>query len=110
MSKQDRQGVRKASDIEQKYDLSKLNNLDGFTARQNEQLSKLTQALSQFVVETNNKFANLHPIGTVHISLTNENPSLVYGGTWEMILSGKIVVGADLKQSEDTCYIWKRTS
>lgn len=145
MSKQDRQGVRKASDIEQKYDLSKLNNLDGYTNRQKEQLSKLMQTLSQFSVETNTKFtdqdeqlkeltqtltdfiseieekfAELYPIGSVYVNLTNENPSSVYGGTWELMLEGKMVVGEnqettttttpELTLSLDTCYIWKRIS
>lgn len=109
MSKQDRQGVRKASDIEQKYNLALLNQIGESSKRDNEQISKLTQALSQFIVETNNK---LFPVGTVHITLTESNPSEVYGGEWELLKEGKIVVDVAGKQetSDDTCYIWKRTS
>ena len=110
MSKQDRQGVRKASDIEQKYDLSKLNELGEYKNRENEQISKLTQALAQFIVETNNK---IHPIGSVFITLTENKPDKLYGGTWELMQEGKIVTAEtaeDLTLSEDTCYIWKRIS
>lgn len=115
MSKQDRQGVRKASDIEQKYDLSKLNNLDEYKNRENEQISKLTQALSQFIVETNNK---IYPVGSVYITLTDSDPKEIYGGEWELMLEGSIVAGVEqeegsapeLSLSLDSCYIWKRIS
>lgn len=146
MSKQDRQGVRKASDIEQKYDLSKLNDLSSYTGRQSEQISKLTQSLSQFSVEVSNKIRELseqiqdlslfdtevndaiteindaitevndkiYPIGSVYISLDESEPDEMFGGTWELIAEGKLVVGSgaesdDLLQTNDTCYIWTRT-
>ena len=174
MSKQDRQGVRKASDIEQKYDLLKLKDIAGYTSGQSEQISKLTQSLSQFTVEVSNKIRELneqieelarfdtevedkntevdnaitevndkiteldnaitevndaiteandaiievndkmHPIGSVYISLDESEPDEMYGGTWELIAEGKLVVGSgaesdDLLQTDDTCYIWTRT-
>ena len=55
MRKQDRQGVRKASDIEQKYDLSQLKN----SGTKSEDVSKLTQALSQYAAETNGKIKDI---------------------------------------------------
>lgn len=55
MRKQDRQGVRKASDIEQKYDLSQLKK----GATKSEELSKINQSLSQYVSETNVKIEEL---------------------------------------------------
>ena len=114
MSKQDRQGVRKASDIEQKYDLSLLNSLGEFSKRDNEKISQLSQALSQFIAETNNK---IHPIGSVYITLSESDPAELYGGTWELMQEGKFVTGEgtetdtpELTLSDDTCYIWKRIS
>lgn len=125
MSKQDRQGVRKASDIEQKYDLSKLNDLTGNAGRQNEQISKLTQSLSQFSVEVSNKIIEvrkqieemshkIQPIGSVYIGVDEFEPDELFGGTWDLIAVGKLVVGSSagddgLLQTDDTCYIWART-
>lgn len=56
MSKQDRQGVRKASELEQKYDLGLISKTK---QNDNAQVNKLTQELSQFKVSTNNELENL---------------------------------------------------
>lgn len=55
MSKQDRQGVRTARDIEAKYDLSKLKKPQGGGSA-DIHVQQLTQALNQFMAETNAKF------------------------------------------------------
>lgn len=55
MSKQDRQGVRTARDIEAKYDLSKLKKPQGGGSK-DIHVQQLTQALNQFMAETNTKF------------------------------------------------------
>lgn len=55
MSKQDRQGVRKASDIEQKYNLALLKNMENGGSGYREELSKFEQEFSQYMVSTNGK-------------------------------------------------------
>ena len=121
MSKQDRQGVRRAADIEQKYDLSKLSKLSGGGTINNEQLSQLNQQLSQFMVSTNAKIEALqlaYGVGAVYISLIDTNPSALFGGTWELMSNGYLLVGLDPESEDvqnilqylDKCYIWKRTT
>lgn len=126
MSKQDRQGVRTASDIERKYDLSQLKKLDASSKHQNEQLSKINQAMSQFFVEVNaqiedmqNKVSKMHSVGSIHIGVDDTNPATLFGGEWELIAEGHFLVGLnqeseddlhELLQTLDTCYVWKRTA
>lgn len=59
MSKQDRQGVITPADVEQKYGLGKSSNSGGLTAKEREDLNKLTQTLSTFMVSTNAKLQAL---------------------------------------------------
>lgn len=114
MSKQDRQGVRKASDIEQKYNLSLLSQMKG--GNQNVDLSKINQVLTQFMVETNAKFEKMHSVGSIHVSLNDTNPSNLFGGEWELLAEGYILLGLDsgtlpqMIQSNDKCFVWKRIS
>lgn len=126
MSKQDRQGVRKLSDIEQKYNLALLESLKGKSQSQDESLSALNQALSQFIVNTNNKFAemqksfeNLFPVGSIFVTIDNvETPSKYLLGTWKLLAEGTFVLGSDksandlpqLLLSETKCYVWVRES
>lgn len=56
MSKQDRQGVRTARDLERKYDFRKLTGGGAFTGAVPESISQLTQTLSQFITQTNVRF------------------------------------------------------
>lgn len=56
MSKQDRQGVRTATDLERKYDFGSIAN-QGKT--QNTQMSQLVQTLTQFMVETNKAISDI---------------------------------------------------
>lgn len=53
MSKQDRQGVRTAADLERKYEFGDIGKQSGKLDRYGNQVSQLNQALSQFMVETN---------------------------------------------------------
>ena len=123
MSKQDRQGVRKASDIEQKYDLSKLNDLTVMSQGQSEQMSKLNQLLSQFIVDINAKLEEVtlkvYPVDSVYVSLNASNPAELFGGSWELRAEGHLLTGLNQEsedalqevfQTSDTCYIWKRTA
>lgn len=59
MSKQDRQGVRKASDIEQKYNLGQLATAQGATTKQAMALQQLSQTLSQYMADTNAELEDL---------------------------------------------------
>ena len=53
MSKQDRQGVRTAADIERKYDLGAIGDQRNDLSAQNQKISQLNQALSQYAAATN---------------------------------------------------------
>ena len=59
MSKQDRQGVRTASDLERKYDLSKISELNAQGKEQNQQVSALAQTLAQFMAKVNGEIAEI---------------------------------------------------
>lgn len=56
MSKQDRQGVRTAADIERKYDLGKLNTFRGDSSRDDIVVNELIQKVDQFIASTNGNF------------------------------------------------------
>jgi hypothetical protein len=121
MKKQDRQGVRKPSDIEQKYDLSLLEELDKGGAQQREEFSKFNQAFSQFSANVTARLQILEnmmlSVGSLHITLSEVNPSGVFGGEWELVAEGHILVGLESEdelpevfQGSDKCFIWKRIS
>ena len=122
MSKQDRQGVRRASDIEQKYNLSLLDELQGRTSSQNEHLSQLQQQITQFMVNMNGKMAELenklYPIGSFYISVNDTAPTELFGGEWEFYAEGHLLIGLDqeevqppsMLQIADNCFVWKRTA
>lgn len=59
MSKQDRQGVRRASDLEQKYDFSLLGEFGKNSAKQDERLSQFQQQFTQFMVTINGQIEEL---------------------------------------------------
>ena len=120
MSKQDRQGVRRASDLEQKYNLSLLNDLPDRTSTQDLHFSQLQQQVAQFMVNMNGKMAELesklYPIGSFYISVNNTDPTDLFGGEWEYYADGHLVFGTDsetlpqILQLDDTVYVWKRIS
>lgn len=118
MSKQDRQGVRRASDLEQKYKLGLLS--DGMKDNLRGQVGMLRQSLASFMETVNNKIKELEkkstfPVGSVFMTTSTDNPSAQFGGIWELVSEGYFVVSNDtdppeLFQANDKCYVWKRTS
>lgn len=40
------------------------------------------------------------PIGSIYISVINQNPSKYFGGTWEEFGTGRVLVGVDTSQTE----------
>lgn len=128
MSKQDWQGVRTPSDIERKYNLGGMAEQGG---RQSDKLSQLTQALAQYTNTTNIRLKELedkagaallevYPIGSIYTSINNTDPTTLFGGTWELLAEGQIIVGVaedetsenliSILQSYTTCYIWQRSA
>ncbi|MDD3392597.1 MAG: hypothetical protein PHE54_03575 [Bacilli bacterium] len=45
-------------------------------------------------------FDLIYPVGSLYLSVTNTNPSLVFGGEWEAFGSGRTLVGVDEEQTE----------
>lgn len=112
MSKQDRQGVRTPSQIEQKYNLGQVKDEN---KQQSEKISQLIQSLSQCeakIRRINETLESLYSVGSIYISANNIEPSTLFGGSWELIADGYIVVGTEteLPQLEylDKCNVWKR--
>lgn len=119
MSKQDRQGVRTAAEIEQKYglgqfmhnqnqknqDLAKgISNLgDSFSVYKTEndqnisklkentdsQFKKVSEAIGGVSKEINSLskaiFDMVYPVGAIYVSVSETDPSVLFGGTWEQI-------------------------
>lgn len=125
MSKQDRQGVRQASELEQKYDFSLLKELSGASRQQDGHLSQLQQQMTQFMVNMNGKIAELenrletiYPIGAFYISANETDPTELFGGTWEFYTEGHLLIGMEqeegtppsMLQIADNCFVWKRTA
>ena len=40
------------------------------------------------------------PVGSIYISVINQNPSNYFGGTWEQFANGRTLVGVDTSQTE----------
>ena len=171
MSKQDRQGVRNAQDLEQKYKLGAIATTEKKASQQRESLSRVEQALSQFITTMTSNFNGLqekvtknesdiasnqkklddkannsgwetnkflgtdkegkvvakdiktdvlsavYPVGSVYTTIATDNPSDLFGGEWELIAEGQLLVGLvsesevpEIFQAEDNCFIWKRTA
>ena len=98
MSKQDRQGVRKASDIEQKYGLGQFMYSQN---RRNQDLSKgisnLGDSLSAMADEmaafAKGIFDMVYPVGSIYISVNATNPQTLFGGSWTQ-LENRFLLGA----------------
>lgn len=71
MSKQDRQGVRTASDLERKYNLGLLT--QGYGGNNSEQISKVAQELSEYKTKSNNKFREIQVEIDLVTALANAN-------------------------------------
>lgn len=56
-----------------------------------------------FMPKINERFLQLHPVGTVIITLNPINPGEYYGfGTWEQFSQGRVLVGVDPNDSDFT--------
>lgn len=71
MSKQDRQGVRTAADLERKYNLGR--NAQGSSENNSEQVSKIVQELSEHKTKANNKFKDFQTEIDIVSALANAN-------------------------------------
>lgn len=76
MSKQDKCGVRTASDLERKYDFSNLTGKSISNTRLEEQVRLLNQTLTQFVANTNTRFEELEDIERVVTHFYSGVPTL----------------------------------
>ena len=111
LPKQDRVYSRKASDLEQKYDLGGMSKGTGDSSK----VSQLEQMLSQFMVEMRSK---IYPVGSFYISADETDPTEIFGGTWEFYTEGHLLIGLDTEENvppemlqiSDNCYVWKRIS
>lgn len=112
MSKQDRQGVRTPSQIEQKYNLGQVKDEN---KQQSAKLSQLIQSLAQCeekLLRITETIDNLYPVGSIFVSTNDIEPSTLFGGSWELVKQGYFLVGteSELQQIEylDKCNVWKR--
>lgn len=110
MSKQDRHGVRSPMDLERKYDFGLVfgDNPNSYlkTIEKVEKLIKETEELKR-------KLTEVFPVDSLYISLDSTNPSKILGGTWRLFSEGYLILGEDEStwmQSEEICYVWKRTA
>lgn len=114
MSKQDRQGVRTAAELERKYDFGAMAKND--TSKQSALISQLVQDMSRLTLALNNVWNTIYPIGAIYTSNSDTVPSELFGGTWELLAEGQLIVGSTTEESENiffsdtTCYVWQRTS
>lgn len=44
----------------------------------------------------NNFLNNMHPIGSIYLSMNSTDPETLFGGKWEAIAKGKTLVGVDV--------------
>lgn len=112
MSKQDRQGVRHPTEIERKYNLGQVKDEN---KQQSAKLSQVMQSLAQCeakLLRITETLGNLYPVGSIYISTNDIEPSTLFGGSWELLNQGYLVVGteSELPQIEylDKCNVWKR--
>lgn len=110
MSKQDRQGVRNASDLERKYDFSLISGDGKGYSRQAEQLNTLAQAFAQFVALTNGRLAELE--GNTKTWFFKGVPTLENKPAvdWETDEKKEEHIGDMYFDEDDSCtYLFKRT-
>ena len=56
-------------------------------------LSTLNTSVSALELLVNQIKSSIHPVGSVYISINDTNPSTLFGGTWEQIAQGRVLVG-----------------
>ena len=117
MNKQDRHGVRSPMDLERKYDFGLIfgDNPNSYL-KMIEKVGKLVEETDKLIKETEelkDKLSEVFPVDSLYISLDSTNPSYMLDGTWRLFSEGYLVLGDDestLLQSEEKCYVWKRTA
>lgn len=85
MSKQDRQGVRSARDLEQKYDFSSLVKDKGHQS-QEEELRKLAQSFAQYQAKTNDEIDSLK--NTSYTKTEIDNMFGIYVDEIDLLIGG----------------------
>lgn len=70
-----------------------------------EQNEPLVAGTKIYVQET--IMSKIWPVGSIYISVNNTNPSLLFGGSWEIYEEGSITTGAF---GSVGCYLWKRVN
>lgn len=112
--KQDRQGVRRASDLEQKYRFgSVFKNQDAKNKEHAEQLDAQNMSMEQFRQYAIRQFdkveeslqalsgdlgrywETVYPVGAVYVSLSEDDPTKLFGGTWERIKDAFLLSAGD---------------
>lgn len=92
MSKQDRQGVRHAAELERKYSFGDIAESRKGLDETGVKTSRLEQQLNQYMASTNAVIAELkgrveafYPVGSIYISVNATSPADLFGGVWERI-------------------------
>ena len=49
---------------------------------------------------SNIDFNQIYPVGSIYLSVSATNPSVLFGGAWEAFAAGKTLVGIDANQEE----------
>lgn len=102
MSKQDRQGVRTAADVERKYSLGDINDASKRSTKAEKQVSELDQRMNLFMSSVNKTIKDIqdrvnsfYPVGSIYISADAKNPSELFGGVWERIEDRFLLAASD---------------
>lgn len=117
MSKQDRQGVRTAAELERKYEFGAINVQGKKIGGQDVKISQLIQTLTQLSAGINleiagmktiianmeatiekqrNEWQKAYPIGSIYVTVDEMEPSELLGfGTWEQIKDTFLLAAGD---------------
>lgn len=58
---------------------------------------KITNAINSAL---SNILNTVYPVGSIYYSTSNNNPSVLFGGTWERYAVGKVLVGYDTSDTD----------
>lgn len=117
MSKQDRQGVRTAAELERKYEFGAINLQGKQIGGQDVKISQLIQTLTQLsaginleiagmktiianmeatIAKQKNEWQKAYPIGSIYVTVDETVPSELLGfGTWEQIKDTFLLAAGD---------------